>query len=518
MKRLLIFLSTILIVILCVFLSFKEKSINLDKIDLINSKDALIEKEFDDKYKISIKENTNTKLEKEIKELSRKTTYLLLGDFKETSEEYYERHKNFIKLRYSSDDEIDSFVSSESTEYMFNKLSEYNIKFSSIGDIKVSESKNFVISTVILPSITLKVESNTNPYKYEEKSSNLIITYYFKKYKKDYKLYYLSSEFKSSLYNAVTSFAIKSSDLNEIYNFKDLKNINNSIYENNKNNIMKLTSYRVNEELSSSIGILIDNNLLITSYKFVNDALANGDFISIKTVNNKNVNYDGFVTMNKKYNYAVIKLSNNYISSTVVGDIPKIEDGVLEISNIDNDISTNKSIVISNKNNIKTTGDDYNNSILFDKNSKLIGLSINNEYINSSVLNEVKKVFNNKKITTVSFNDLKNKYYIDDTEYKEKNLVLPDNLLRYKIIKNIDKDINIPLVNYSKEGNNISLKYKNTISKYMDSMSIFNSLKDNFSDCKKIVSTDNKEIYDSSKYKIIATTEFDYLIIVVVIK
>ena len=108
MKRLLIFLSTILIVILCVFLSFKEKSINLDKIDLINSKDALIEKEFDDKYKISIKENTNTKLEKEIKELSRKTTYLLLGDFKETSEEYYERHKNFIKLRYSSDDEIDS--------------------------------------------------------------------------------------------------------------------------------------------------------------------------------------------------------------------------------------------------------------------------------------------------------------------------------------------------------------------------------------------------------------------------
>ena len=36
------------------------------------------------------------------------------------------------------------------------------------------------------------------------------------------------------------------------------------------------------------------------------------------------------------------------------------------------------------------------------------------------------------------------------------------------------------------------------------------SLKDNFSDCKKIVSTDNKEIYDSSKYKIIATTEFDY--------
>ena len=47
----------------------------------------------------------------------------------------------------------------------------------------------------------------------------------------------------------------------------------------------------------------------------------------------------------------------------------------------------------------------------------------------------------------------------------------------------------------------------------MDSMSIFNSLKDNFSDCKKIVSTDNKEIYDSSKYKIIATTEFDYLII-----
>ena len=265
---------------------------------------------------------------------------------------------------------------------------------------------------------------------------------------------------------------------------------------------------------------MIDNNLLLTSYKFIEESLINGDFISIKTVNDRNVNYDGFVTLNKEYNYAIIKLKDNYFSTTVIGPRPDMEDGVLIIDNVDNNINLTKDIVISSLNNstIKTTSDNYSDSILYDNNSRLVSLSINNEFVNTDILLKLKEQLKDNKYKTISFDYLKDKYFIDENKYNDDNVVLSNELLKYKIIKDIDKDINIPLVNYSKDGNNISLRYKNNISDYMSSMSIFNSIKDNFKGYKKIVDTDSKQVYENSKYRVIATTEFDYLIIVVVIK
>ena len=517
MKKLILLMSIVLIILLSFLIYKRTTTIETLNLNIDKSRDTIIESKFNKEYKISLKDYSNKRLDKEIRELSKKTTYLLLGNINESSEEYYLRHKSYSKLRYKNNNskDIDNFIAEESTEYMFDMLNELEIDFSSIGDIKVTESKDLVISTVVVPDIILKTSTN-NKIKYTKKKSNLILKYYFKKNNDKYQLYYLTSDYKNNLYSSEVSYAIKTNNINDIYNYKDLTNINDTVYEKNKNNIMKLTSYKINEEVSSSIGVLIDDSILLTTYNFIEKSLLDADFISIKTVNNSTVNYEGIITANKKYNYALIKLKGNNLSTTKIGKIPDIEEASLEVSNIDNEINTNKVLVIGNKNNIKTSIDNYNNSLLYDKNSNLIGLSINDEYINSKVLKAIKSTLNNK-IATIDFNSLKEETAPENSTYKDRNIVLPKELLKYNIIKKIDKNINIPLVSYTKTSNNISLKYKNNINNYISNMNIFSSLKEDLADYKKIYSSSNKEIYQNSKYRIIAMSEFDYLIIIVVI-
>ena len=67
-----------------------------------NSKQSSIADKFDDKYQLSYSlKGEDAKTEEEIKELTKKTTYLLLGDFNnenESSEDYYKRHKDYQEM------------------------------------------------------------------------------------------------------------------------------------------------------------------------------------------------------------------------------------------------------------------------------------------------------------------------------------------------------------------------------------------------------------------------------------
>ena len=516
MKKLLTFTIPILIIIICLIMSIKEEGLNLS-IDLQNKKDKVIESKFNKAYNVSLNTNTNTKLAKEIEKSSKQATYLLLGETKESNEDYYERHNSFKKLIYQTkEDQIDNYIAKEMAEYMFNRLSELEIEFSTLGDISVNESKNLVISKVIVPNITLKVESITNPMKYEKKKSNLIIKYYYKENNNKYKIYYITSELKNDLYSNDISYAIKTNN-NSLYNYNDINNINNTIYETNKNNIMKLTSYKVNEEITSSIGVLINDSLLLTTYSFLEKSLEEGDFIAVKNIYNKAVNIDGIVTLNKEYNYALIKLKDYYKSTTVIGSKPKIEEGVLAISNIDNEIDLEKGIIISNKNNLITSNDNYNDQIMYDKNNKLLSISINNEFINNEVLKQLQTKTNKQKIDFISIEELQ-KYFITKTNVKEDNKILPDNMKKHNIIKEIDKNIKLPLVNYSQDNNTISLRYKNNIEEYISSMKAFSSLRDTLKNYEITYDSPTKRIYENNKYQIIGIEEMDYLIIIVVIK
>ena len=81
--------------------NFKIDSTKLSTITKKNELNNSFNQEYNLNYVI---ENKNTELEEKIIELTKKTTFLLMGDFNntnETSENYYKRREDFLDLIYS---------------------------------------------------------------------------------------------------------------------------------------------------------------------------------------------------------------------------------------------------------------------------------------------------------------------------------------------------------------------------------------------------------------------------------
>ena len=105
MKKILKIVLIILICTITVYAATKNFTITSSSLSFTNSKKQAIKKEFDQKYNLEYKVSTSDdKLKQEITSLSKKVTYLLLGEIgtsKETSEEYYNRHKEYLAMRYA---------------------------------------------------------------------------------------------------------------------------------------------------------------------------------------------------------------------------------------------------------------------------------------------------------------------------------------------------------------------------------------------------------------------------------
>ena len=87
MKKILITIITIVLCTVSVLAATKNFTITSTNLSFNNSKQQAITKEFNKKYDLSYKiESKDEKLKKEITELSKKVTYLLLGDMNEAEE------------------------------------------------------------------------------------------------------------------------------------------------------------------------------------------------------------------------------------------------------------------------------------------------------------------------------------------------------------------------------------------------------------------------------------------------
>ena len=526
MKKVFSIIIIIMIISVLVLNVSITKKLNTS-IDLSKSKDSIILSSFNDDYKIVITEKDFD--DDSLKSIASKTTYLLLGTKDESKEDYYLRHQDYLKLKYSFDEDND--VPDISVPGMFLTLNDLNVNYSTIGNIKTTTSKDYYICEVTLPKITMNEEDKENPKKFKEITTNMIITYIYKKYKEKYYLYYVDAYTKNDLskYDD-TTYAIKSDiSLNSIYNTNKLNTINNSIvnkiYNNNKNNIVTLNSYKTNTFVSSTIGVILKDGIVLTNYDFINKSLKDASYISINN-GNKYYELDGIITMDIKSNLALLKLKDKIKTNIHISNTPNIEDVVISI---DENNNKNKTLVISNTNYIETINNDNNSSLLFDTNSNLIGISnknnesIHNEYITPKTLTNIVNKFNNidfNNLDTISFDKLKELYYTN-SKYKEKNITIPNKITnKYKIIKTINNNIYIPLVKYSKSNNNITLRYKNDINKYISNIDMSNSLREELlnSNYNETFNSDNKIILENNKYKIVFLSEFNYLIVLVVVK
>ena len=536
-----------------------------------NYKQNAVTNEFNKDYALTYNiSSNNEELKEEITALSKKVTYLLLGQGDMTNEsslEYYERRNKYLELKYApeipkdpnsysgydetSQEYKDNILPSFAIPQMFSQLDELNITYNSIGAIRVGIVDDYVISMVSLPDATLKQENSEEPLKYDTVKTNLIMYYYFKKLNDEYKLYYLFGEGTDDLSqyfgsiedneNTKNLVIAKNNDtkLREIYDFSKADSLDenklNQIYSSNSKNILILSAYYNTSLVASANGVLISDGLVVTTWNFLEKALINSQFFAIKDNEGNSYQIDGIVTANPETDLVVIKLKDKVTATTTLGNIDNvnINDAVMTIS-------SKSGVGLSLQTGIVTSKDGYiqsaiplteadEGSPLYNDAGQLIGINTA-KAVNTSVslaidvtaLEEIKNKIGSKEfdsIKTVSFNELKEKYYY--TNYNEEKIVnsISDNKWQtFKKIGDIENNIKLDLVKASYDNNVVSLRYKNGISKYINSMQLASSFKEELinSGYRETLNSSTKCIYVSNDYKVMIMDEFDYLIIVMV--
>lgn len=569
-----ILIGTIVFLVLTTSVYALTNNFNFDSEKLSfsnNSKKDNIVNSFKSEYNLSTAiSSKNDEIKKEIVELSKKTTNLLLGDINsknETSEHYYNRHKEYKELaayNYFPKDPNSSSGYDESIEnyryviaselaipQLFNSFNELGVIYNTYGDIRVTLNGNLAISMVLLPNVKIKEENKDNPEKYDLKQENLVIYYYFIKIDDNYRLCYLYGEYGDTVQqyfdelesketkNAKAISSSYQSDLSNLYNYDKLNSITdsklNQIYNQNINNLVYLSSYYNNSVVNNANGFFIGNGIVITTWNFLEKALIDSQYISIQDNKSNFYEVDGIITANPQTDIVLIKLKNKVGRTVNLANSSelKTEDPLITISSKSGvSYIIQKGIVISNDDYIQSSIPLSNNdegSPLFNGNGQVVGINTSKSTnssismaINSEVLKEAKEKFDNidfDSIQTIKFEKLKEDYYY--IKYNNENVIndIPTKVWKdYSKIGNIEKNIKLELVKANYDNNIISLRYKNKISDYINGMQLSVSFKEQLvkDGYKEIFNSSSKCIYQNKKYQVIIMDEFDYLIIVMV--
>ena len=572
MKKIAVCFISMFLCVVTVYALTNDFDLDLSKLSIStnSSNNSTVLDSFNDEYALDTKVTSeNSALKEEITNLTKKTTYLLLGKSLETDEEYYKRHREYLNLgaynffpydkeKGEYDDSYPNssyaFVSEFAVPSMFLQFDEVVEDYGYFGDVFVSttdDENNLIISSIALPNVTMKLENKDVPMKYDSVKENLVITYFFVKIKDKYALAYLYGEYGDDLETYFTNVEDSEnknvtnmapsyeSNLSSIYDFSKLNAISNDkinkIYNNNKNNIVIISSYYNNYLVSNGNGFFITDGLVVTTWNFIENALKDAQYFVIKDDFGKVYELDGVVTVNIESDLAVLKLKEAVKRKVNLGDSSslKIEDPVISISSKTGvGFTTSKGIVTSNDSFVQTsipvTKAD-NGSPLFDINGNVVGINTIKQ-VNASTslsvgtesLKEVYNKFKNKKfssIDTISFDELKDKYFYTKYSNEVVNKDIPKRVWnKYSKIGNIEKTINLELFKSSYDDGVVSLRYKNNISNYISSMQLASKFikqleKDGF---KEKMSDGKKNIYENNKYRVIIMDEFNYLIVVMV--
>lgn len=528
------------------------------------NKEKTLLSNFDKSYDVENNlENEDSEIKDKITELTKRTTYLLLGEANsenESSEDYYKRHKDYLELRYNPDipKDANSELDKDSQEYkddvvsgisvpgMFLKLNELDIKYNSYGRVKVAvvDDKE-VISSITLKNIKMKKQSNQDPMKYDIVKTDLKMYYFFKKLNEEYKLFYLYGETNDDLESNIneekrisTTNEDYDSKLENVYDFSKAKAITDetlkNIYNENKSKVVFLNSLYNSEIITSANGFFINEGLIITTYNFVEKSLVGAQDIIISDTQGIAYELDGIVTMNADNDTAILKVKNKNLNFIQIQDSEKRkkEDAIISLNSKDGaKLTTSRGIIIAPNKSMETSviaTEEIQGSPLFDIDGKLVGM-INSKTLDMSVSSatdlDIVKAYYEKfldkkveEIKSVSFKELKENYYIKYNEEKDINKLQTSKLSEFKGAENIDNLIKLKLVKSFYKDGIVSLRYKNEIYKYIDTMYFAGrfkeELKNNGYEEKNISKT--KAIYERNKNKIIIMTEFNYLIIIMV--
>ena len=548
-----------------------NKSFNFEPNNLsfaASSKQNAVLNSFNKDYTLKSKvvsEINDSNLEEEIITLTKKATYLLFGEAgsgNETSEQYYQRHSDWKLLRYNpivpkdesnilgidtnSNEYLDDLISGMASAQVFNQATELGLTYKTFGDINISINNDMIISSIVLPDVKIKEQSKTDPIKYDYVDTNFIMYYYFKKLDNEWKIYYLygeSSDDISKYVSEVQKFqkdtkAISyNSELSKIYDFSKLENLSleesNNIYNSNIDKLVYFSSYYNNIVTTEANGFYISDNLVVTTWSFLEESLINAQVITAMDSSNQMVSIDGIVTVNPDTDIVVLKVKDAKKGVLIAKEKPSIEDVSITLSTKNGDgFAIQSGIIINNNGYLESTiplTKKDSGSPLFNINGEVVGMNIPKSVdtsisyaVNSDILKEVVDKFSNVKyedIKAISFNDLKEKYYyLKKSNEKIVNNIPSKKWQEYSKIGNINETINMELVKANYQDNIVSLRYKNHLSSYIDGLRVAYKFKEQLVNegYKLVVNTKEKMIYQNNTYKVILMSQFDYLIVVMV--
>lgn len=565
-------LTIVILLFICIITAYAlNKSFNFEPNNLsfaTGSKQNAVLNSFNKDYTLETRVESkinDSKLEEEIISLTKKATYLLFGEAgsgNETSEQYYQRHSDWKLLRYNpvipkdennilgidtnSKEYYDDLISGMASAQVFNQATELGLTYKTFGDINISINNDMIISSIVLPDVKIKEQSKTDPMKYDYVDTNFIMYYYFKKLDNEWKIYYLygeSSDDISKYVNEVQKFqkdvkAISyNSELSKIYDFSKLENLSleesNNIYNSNIDKLVYFSSYYNNIVKAEANGFYISDNLVVTTWSFLEESLINAQVITAMDSSNKMVSIDGIVVANPDTDIVVLKVKEAKEKVLLANKKPSVEDVSITISTKNGDgFAIQSGIIINNNGYLESTiplTKKDSGSPLFNINGEVVGMNTSKSIdtsisyaVNSDILKEIIDKFSNVKyddIKAISFNDLKEKYYyLKKSNEKIVNSIPSKKWQEYSKIGNINETINMELVKASYQDDIVSLRYKNHLSSYIDGLRVVYKFKEQLVNdgYKLVVNTKEKMIYQNNTYKVILMSQFDYLIVVMV--
>lgn len=536
----------------------------------VGTKTDKVADNFDKSYKLNSKiDVVESSVEKEVIEVTKKATNLLLGDFNntnESSDKYFQRYKKYKELMYSpeipkgdgkftgydedSEEYKDSLYTSFALPQLFDSFNAQNIVYSSYGDIRVATSGRFFISMVVIRDVTANETSDEDQYKYERVNTDLVIYFTFVKYKGEYKLYSIRGETRDNMEQYInwlgeeeskggsTLSARFTSDVSDVYSHAKVDALSadtlNGILNSNINKVVVLNGVYNSEIKASANGFFIRDGLIVTTWTFIKGALNDCQTISIFDSNGNAYAMDGIVTINPDTDIAVVKLKTQSGVAVNLGDTSSMSslDPALTLSSkMGVGFILQKGVMISNSGYLQLTAvvtENDQGSPVLDQNGNVIGMNTAQQVnsgvsiaINSKVLKEVFDKFKDMNFTSIKavpFSKLKENYYQKYDEETVLNSIPKSKWKTYSKIGDIENTISLDLVKASYKDGIVSLRYLNKISDFVGTMQLADSFSSKLvEDGYKLISEGaTKKVYSNNKYKVVIMSEFDYLIVVMV--
>ncbi len=506
--------------------------IDINKID-IDSRSSSLTKNLNKTYKIDTEDFNKIIINNDdIKKISKDLVKISLGN--EDNQTKREKITEYMYL--SVDNGFDNLSGSLFIQMYIEQLEKNNIKADRIKDIKtVAFNEGDIMSFVYLADATADGEEK-----------DVILVYWFKLNNNEYKVYYpwikmgddLNEYFKKIANNEENGIVIGESynqvSLTNNENVNVSKELLNKLYNDNKNSVVQLTGMKGNGSNTYGSGFFLREGIVVTTWSLFLQFLTESNYIFVNDVNGNNYEILGVVAAQIDYDVVVLKVSENVGKGVELGDTEelKVDDKLFMINSKNNggfSINYGSFMSLENgklKNMFLLNRSDVGGA-LFNSEGKVVGINVSDQ-LNSELsianstdylkkLQEILNRQNYKNITYTLIETFKQSYYVSLEEEKEYNRIDANTWNEFKMIGNIEENINLPLIKGSYKDDILCLRYKNKVGYNIDSVYLLSNYTEELSKSGYVLTYEdkNKMIYKNNKYKVIIKSNLNYIIILI---